>query len=53
MHATIVKSPLATHQCVSNMNGLTQERSHMHANIVKSPLATHQIARNMNELIQE
>ena len=39
IHASIVKSALASLQVASDMNELTQERSRIHANIVKSALA--------------
>ena len=52
IHASIVKSPLATHHIASGMNGPTQERSRMQASIVKSPLGTHN-AGNMKRDIKE
>jgi len=38
IHASIVKTPLAGHQIVGDMNELTQERNLILASIVKSPL---------------
>ena len=52
MHAGIVKSALADYQIASDMNKLTQERSHIHASIVKSALAGHQFASGMKENTQ-
>ena len=53
IHASIVKSPLATHHFANDMNELTQERSHMHVSIVKSPLVGHHIAGNMKRDMEE
>jgi len=53
MLASIVKSPLASHQIANNMNELTQERNRIHASIVKSALSSSKHARNMNEFTQE
>ena len=53
MHASIVKSALASHQIARYMNELTQERSRIHASIVKGALASYHSARYMNELTLE
>ena len=54
IHASIVKSVLATHQTARNMNDEhTKELRRMYAGIVISALAAHQIAGDMNELTKE
>ena len=53
IHASIVKSPLATHDIARNINELTLERSHIRASIVKKCSVGHQVARNMKKLTQE
>ena len=42
-----VKSALASHQAVRNVNKLTQERRRPYANIVKSALVSHRIASSI------
>ena len=53
MHASIVKSVLATYQIARDMNELIQKLSHVYASLAISALATYHTVSDMNELTQE